>query len=498
MRNIRIYLFLLTLFCQCFQGLKGQSYFFRISDDSITDIRFYSDSVRIISQGSIILYLDSTGFLSSAPASISKALQTEFNLTLRNGGVQIDKNIRYKTLYKGISIRHIGENFVGTYQGVFNGKKKFSELTYSNGTILESGDSVLVAWDGFTIFHEDNIYDYTQRDSSFTYVQGKNIGYSRSSCMLGNSILLLTTKGIYSLNVITKELITILEEDNDMIQHFSDEIDFRGKKISVVIGLNSKKLRVFEDGSYSVLEQYDSKITYYNAEQDILLLQDRFKDVSLNKTFQVKNTYHSVFKVNKVYFGSSDEGLFAFVDQYKPLKLSEHEYNARSFRISNDTVFLGSVSGLFAYPFNYLTKQIAEIREADIQPTNYTLLGLIILGSMVIIGFIVLLLIMNKRLSQTRVYEASKEITHSILVEYISQNIKDVSIASLCEEFNLNQKDLYAFFPGSSPGMVMRQLRLEKAKNLFNEGKSTEIIAVETGYSKKYLSQTILPQLNKK
>ena len=62
----------------------------------------------------------------------------------------------------------------------------------------------------------------------------------------------------------------------------------------------------------------------------------------------------------------------------------------------------------------------------------------------------------------------------------------------------MTKKKLYSYFPESSPGAVIKQMRLLKANELFQEGKSTEIIASETGYSKKYLTQTILPQLKKK
>ena len=73
-----------------------------------------------------------------------------------------------------------------------------------------------------------------------------------------------------------------------------------------------------------------------------------------------------------------------------------------------------------------------------------------------------------------------------------------MTIANLCNEFNLNQKELYNYFPHSTPGSVIKEMRLHKAKNLFDEGKSLDIISYETGYSRKYLSQTVIPQLLKK
>jgi AraC-like DNA-binding protein len=187
------------------------------------------------------------------------------------------------------------------------------------------------------------------------------------------------------------------------------------------------------------------------------------------------------------------------VDENNPIQLNDIEFNARSFRISRDTVYLGSVNGLYSYPFKFLLKEVdSKKKPENNKPVNYLLLSLVVIGFIILSGFIALLVNVNKRIDKVVSKKLPAEVTKNSLMEYISLNISTISIAGLCEEFHLNQKELYRYFPESSPGAVIKQMRLFKAKSLYDEGKSTEIIALETGYSKKYLSQTILPQLRKK
>lgn len=498
MRQLRIFFFVLLYYIIGLQYVIGRSYFVKIPNDSIVNVEYLTDSVRIITASNNIIYLDSIGFPTPRPSSISKTLLNTLQITLEDGGVLIASTTTYKRLYPGKSIRHIGKNYVASYDGLFNHRRKFSALTYSNGVIREVGDSVLVAWDGFTIFHKDSIYDFTSYDTIGTLINEKRLGYTRDAVVWGDDIFLLTTKGLFRYNTQSQDVQSVLIESNKRIQFWFDEIGVNGLRKSFMIGLGNGRYRIFKDGSYSKLEGFNSTFTYFNQEQSILLFEDRIRDYPEQREMAITNNYHCIFKVRGIYYGTSDNGLFAYADRIEPLQLNSIEFNARSFRISQDTVYLGSISGLYKYPFDYLANAIESKSEDESKKLNLTLIRFIILGVLILIGFIVLLVSINQRISDVVKATLPKEVTKSVLVEYISLNIKDVSIAELCHQFDLNQKKLYSYFPESSPGAVIKQMRLLKANELFQEGKSTEIIASETGYSKKYLTQTILPQLKKK
>lgn len=498
MRHLRIFLLLILHHITGLQHVSGQSFFVKIPSDSIVNVEYLSDSVRILSANNNILYLDSTGFPTPRPSSISKTFLNNLEITLEDGGVLIAPITFYKHLFSGKSIRHIGKNYVASYDGLFKNRRKFSALTYSNGVIREVGDSVLVAWDGFTVFHKDSIYDFTSYDTIGTLINERRLGFSRDVVVWGDDIFLLTTEGVFKYNIVSQNVLTVYKESNNRIQFWFDEIGVNGLRQSFMIGLGTGRYRIFKDGSYSKLEDLKTTFTYFNEEQNILLFKDRIRDYPEQREMAIANNYHCVFKVRDIYYGASDNGLFAYADRIEPLQLNSIEYNARSFRISQDTVYLGSISGLYKYPFDYLANAIKSNSEDEFEKLNLTLVGFIVLGVLILIGFIVLLVSINQRISDAVKATLPKEVTKSILVEYMSLNIQDVSIAELCHEFNLNQKELYSYFPESSPGAAIKQMRLLKAKELFQEGKSTEIIASETGYSKKYLTQTILPQLKKK
>lgn len=495
MRLLRIFFFVSIYYLTSLQCINGQSFFVKIPSDSIVNVEYLSDSVRIISANNNILYLDSSGLPTPRPSSISKTRLNHLEITLEKGGVLVATHSTYEHLFSGKSIRHIGNNYVASYDGLFKNGRKFSALTYSNGTIREVGDSILVAWDGFTVFHKDSIYDFTSYDTIGTIINGKRLGFTRDAIAWGNNIFLLTTRGIFKYNAVSKDVQTVYKEPNDRIQLWSNEIGVNGQRQSLIVGLGSGRYRIFEDGTYTKIEDLTTTFTYFNHKQGILLFPDRIKDYTKQLEMIVANNYHNVFKVGEVYFGASDYGLFAYADREDPVQLNAVEYNARSFRISKDTVYLGSISGLYKYPFEYLLHAIKSQSEDETEEVSPTLLGFIVLGILILIGFIVLLVTINSRIDGAVKSRIPQEVTKSVLLEYISLNIKDVSIAALCHEFDLNQKELYSFFPESSPGATIKQLRLYKAKQLYDEGKSSDIIASETGYSKKYLTQTILPQL---
>ena len=498
MRNLKLFFFFIACYIIDLQNVRCQSFFVKIPGDSIVNVEYALDSVRIISINNNILYLDSIGFPTPRPSSISNTLLNDFEITLEKGGVLVAPNSTYKHSYSGKSIRHIGDKYVASYDGLFKNGQKFSALSYSNGTIREAGDSILVSWDGFTIYHNDSIYDFSSYDTIGTLVNNQRLGFARDAIVWGDDILFLTTKGVFRYNSLTQEVFTIYEEQNDRIQFWFEELSVSGLRQSIMIGIGSGRYRIFKDGSYVKKEEFTTTFTHFNQEQSILLFPDRIRDYPEQREIAIANNYHYVFKVGGVYFGASDYGLFAYADREDPVQLNAVEYNARSFKISEDTVYLGSVSGLYKFPFEFLTNAIKSQSKDATEELNLKLIGFIALCVFILIGFIVLLVSINTRISDAVKTTLPREVTKSVLVEYISLNIKDVSIADLCHEFDLNQKDLYSYFPESSPGAVIKQMRLLKANDLFQEGKSTEIIAAETGYSKKYLTQTILPQLKKK
>tara|TARA_B110000027_G_C16122327_1_gene303973 strand:+ start:10661 stop:12151 length:1491 start_codon:yes stop_codon:yes gene_type:complete len=495
MFKFRLILLSISLLTSVFQRVNGQDYLFKPLNNTLTDIEYFSDSVRILFGDENILYLNSDGFLTAKPSILSKHLQENFEIQPLQGGVSVSKTSRFNYLLKGKSIRFIGENFIATYDGIFKKTEKFSNLTYSNGTVREIGDSIIAAWDGLTIFYGDSIYDYTSYDTINTYINGRRLGFTKDVISLNGRLILLTTTGIYDFHPGTNQLSTILEKDNQRIQFFDQEFSVTGKVQSITLGIDMLRVRILNDGNFFVTKTYPEAFSHYNAIQNILVLPNQIEDQPGGRIFNVPNNYHCVFKIDELYFGASDSGLFVNAESTSPQQLNAIEYNARSFRISNDTVLLGSVNGLYEYPFDYLLKKA----NAAATPSGFSLetnvIAFVSLIVLILVGFIVLLVFLNTKIGRVLKTSTPEVITKSVLMEYIHSNIHEVSIASLCHEFDLSQKELYNYFPESSPGAVIKNLRLLKAQNLFKEGKNTDIIAQETGYSKKYLSQTILPQL---
>ncbi|MFM1756209.1 MAG: hypothetical protein RL621_1157, partial [Bacteroidota bacterium] len=72
---------------------------------------------------------------------------------------------------------------------------------------------------------------------------------------------------------------------------------------------------------------------------------------------------------------------------------------------------------------------------------------------------------------------------------YIHENIKLVTIQSICEKFGITPVRLYELLENDKPGEIIRNHRLNLVRRYRKEKKDDSFIAENTGFSISYLKK---------
>ena len=72
---------------------------------------------------------------------------------------------------------------------------------------------------------------------------------------------------------------------------------------------------------------------------------------------------------------------------------------------------------------------------------------------------------------------------------YIHQNISNVSVDSICNEFNVSTNRLYKIMNNQKPGKYIQQQRIKLVRSLRAQNLSENEIHKKTGFSVSYLKQ---------
>jgi hypothetical protein len=214
---------------------------------------------------------------------------------------------------------------------------------------------------------------------------------------------------------------------------------------------------------------------------------------------------HSLLKVldDQLLIGSN-LGLFHFnlVSNTLSVVIKNVEFNRGALYIefdpsqSIDKIHAGSLNGLYSFPLSNLPELIesnrSQINKEDINnKTNiFFLMASMILIS--ILGFNIWSY-KNKLKSANQVIEQlqnpTEAVTRQQVEDYILNNLPEVSIKTILDEFNLNAPQLYSILSPEKPGSIIQNFRMERVKLMRKEGKEANVIATATGFSLSYLKK---------
>jgi hypothetical protein len=161
------------------------------------------------------------------------------------------------------------------------------------------------------------------------------------------------------------------------------------------------------------------------------------------------------------------------------------EFNKRALYKSADSVKLGTSNGYFSLSIDQLNDIIREenaLNEAERKDTLFT--TIIAILAMVLVSSIVFYLISFKRKHPDANRVGLQEVE-----AFIAGNLKQVTIDSITNHFNLSLKELYELTYPNKPGKLITEKRKDIVKSLLKQDKDLVYISEITGFSVSYLKK---------
>ena len=446
-----------------------------------------------------ILYSDR--YSSFLPALYKNSLQTFLEtpttiLIVSRGDLFVFKKADFK-FESSPSIRSISKNYLGTYNGIFkrSGGIAFTEPTYTNSHIREFDSIVFINWYGLVVRFKSQIKNYTDKNGAGIKIGDELLHTANDVALLKYpEFLLLTGKGIYQFNIQTEVLTLIRPNNSGIVNFIRDEKNINGvERVFLHDEENVFKYNL-GNGSFVELIKHEGIIDVFsNTESAFYVLTksglhyyDLFDSKNSKKLIDNENGYHTIGNFKDFIFLMSDNGLHLYsLKSNRITSVIKDEFNRKAQYITKDTLFLGSVNGL--YRLDYDTVSNLYLNNVKPYPKKslpwYLYLLILSLAIMLLLGIWIYRL------------KTSKEIKHYTLSEknilkFIKKNLNTVSIESICLEFNVNQNEIYKILRNEKkPGELIRGERIKVVREMRKKKKSEEEISSATGFSISYLKK---------
>ncbi len=482
---------------------------FKIIDNSLIKlndnagyVRFTKGKLEVSKNGSVDRHYKYRDLL---PNSYSKYWQQSIEkenyiYIICKNALFIFKRLPFSLQMEGYSIRSFSPNSIATYNGVFCFGEKLKVPTYSSGKILEIDSTFYICYDGLVKYSRgQKPIVYSNEVSGETKIGDNTIGFSRDIKKLNSEgFLLSTTKGLYVLNdsLEVAEKIFNNEDNNAPViievfqKGYTNRVTFAQKNKIYRYGFSSKELIQLTSFSDIIVDgmviPHEVNSEYFILTNHSLVIYNYLKDEK--KVIRgLSNAYSLLVLTNNDLLISTINGLYylksgtnKFVHIFNGV-----EFNKMALYKEGDTIKLGSTNGIIKITESGLQNVVDnEIIRDQINVKKsfiYIILGLLIVS----LG----LLIVNWYRKKRIIISDEKNITKQTILNYIEENLSNVTVESISEHFKINNNVLYSLVKPSKPGKLITGLRLEKAKELKIQGRSIEEIANYTGFSASYLKK---------
>ena len=438
---------------------------------------------------------------------VNSALYGDDLVLISNGKLFVFRKTFYSKESVG-SVRSIGENFIGTYSGVFRKDDNSKIIGYTNGYIREFDNATFICWDGLLYMKDSAIKNFNNPLVRGVSIRNKSYGLANDIIEFNHpNYLLSTDEGLFSLNVEDEDVQMISDTFDDV--NFANYPKFIDNKFLPFVLFSFKESVYSMDKSsmkVSVLHTFNDVIEsflYGSAEVMFILFGDRLIEFNPS-TGRKKVVMDELVNVNDVgifknfVFVTTDSGLHIY-DNSSGLfarNIIRSEFNKKAFFVGDDQLFLGSVSGIFSLKIADLTNAfLLTVGQAD-KAKNIFFVPVDKLKWPVLILMMATLVLTNiffyrkyrsvslKSSEQLLVNETKYEIE-----QFIDENLSSVNLEILKSQFDLSNYALYNIMDKRNPGEVIRRKRLSLVKTLRKQNVAESEISKQTGFSISYLKK---------
>jgi AraC-like DNA-binding protein len=408
-------------------------------------------------------------------------------------------NKHYRHVMGRHSIRHVylepGLRMISTYSGIFiNDSIRVTEPYYANGYFCRIGGKIYLC--------SDHLYEFIPPAGFQDISSGFNLfsGYSRKLVEFRGVIYSLNTKSVNRFDSLKE-----LEPIHQGFEYFDLEVfgnsllfctqtgevfSYNGEQTRPVLKLRSRirDLFIFRN------------IVYVSADEGVFTFNG--KDSASVK--QIANTPFAVMTMvdmQRNTWIATENGLFIQPDGKTDLIpfIPDVEFNRAALTQQNDTIYAGSISGLYIFnSYNvrksflpiYYNKKTEDDSRARIRLILWVLAATALLMTLSG-GFW-----WNRRRRQAALVINHKEPAKTFSMEQVSEAIRShgiMTVEALAEHYQTNTVQLNRQFKafGTTPGRFMKQVKLDYARELLQQKVPIDEVALKVGYSPQFIRKEL-------
>ena len=454
-------------------------------------------------------------FLLPEKYKYAQSRYTLFNKKLyiiNNGVLFIYKQNNFSTSYDSLSIRSITKNYIGSYKGIFKNGVKLKYPEFTDGAIREFGSEAIICYGGIYRDSSGVVTIYNNVTNGEVKIGNKEIGSARDILKLNNgNYAIVTNTGIYLVNFakntaiavyanqMKNEFYTIFQLQNNLLDNNRFYYTVNDKIFYFVVSNNESVLLLDTKEKKEIKDIYASSLSnlYILFENKLCKYERNNRTYLFDKTIFTEeiNFGHNLALFNEMICITTNIGTHIYSLQSNKFypNIVPGETNRRSLFINNDTLIFGTPNGVISLS-NQDIKNIINEQESS-KPLNYNFSSkyktyiiyflIILIVAIVAIGKI----LFNKKNKAIATIVPDNVITKENIVKYIHENIKLVTIQSICHKFALTPVRLYELLENDKPGEIIRTHRLNLVRRYRKEKKDDAFIAENTGFSASYLKK---------
>jgi AraC-like DNA-binding protein len=407
-------------------------------------------------------------------------------------------NNNYRRFYPANSIRNIflegGIKLVSTYSGIFiNDTIKIMDPYYANGYFSKIRGKYYLS--------SDHLYEFSPPASFIQIPSGDNVfaGYSRKLVEYHNNIYSLNTKSVNRVDS-SFELQPIHQgfEYYDM-EIVGDKLLFctQTGEVFMYDGQNVQQLLKLKT---RIRDIYQFKNTVYLSSEEGVFTLEGLDPRTLSHFLKTPFTVMVLVDALRNTWISTENGLYLLPDRKKDpiLYVKDVEFNRAALALYNDTIYAGSISGLYVIQCYHAEKNFLPLyfnqKQTDIaeERKRWAIFGTGFVFLLAGLGFSYI----SYKRRKARLLIPQKETSPALTLENIAETIRThniMTVEGLAEFYQTNTVQLNRQFKvfETTPGKFMKTVKLNYARELLKNKVPMEEVVAKVGYSASFIKKEL-------
>ena len=425
----------------------------------------------------------------------------DFFFITSGGKMHIYEILPFDHRYRNHSVRTASRNFVGTYSGIYYRGHKLDASArfpgFTDGRIREINGKAFICYSSLLIADlrggESLPVGRLDLPKGYTSDWASDILYSKYH----KQYIVSAKTDLMAINEALTEahpLFKVKEKDAEvtLLGENRGSVYFAAGKAFMSINPTNKNTKVNFTLTEPILDGFIGNLSNYLLCSEGLYAVNA--DGSSKKLTTLKKAHTLQHLGGSDFVIATDAGLYRYNTASN--KLSELikgvEFNRRGLYLQGDSLFAGSIDGLYVLDARYLD-QLAD-RTAKMaggkQPVPYSIITLIVtlILFVAILSYLLYRLRIRLRSIKDEMPDGAVTRTSREDVEiFIKENLAQASLKSIAERFQTNNAVIYSLLEPEKPGAFINRLRMVQVKKLRKEKKSAKEISQLTGFSEYYV-----------